>query len=107
MRCETFPYEQSPCQCTVCDSTGQSALKQCKTCNPPNQRPNSADFANLFCQFVGFLNFADLFCRLVGVSRSLGHLTRASLAVRINSKMCIIYFTTLEKSCPFIFVVSD
>ena len=29
---------------------------------PPNRRPNSADFPNLFCRFVGFLNTADLFC---------------------------------------------
>ena len=29
---------------------------------PPNRRPNSADLADLFRRFVGFLNFADLFC---------------------------------------------
>ena len=29
---------------------------------PPNGRPNSANFADLFCRFVGFLNFADFFC---------------------------------------------
>ena len=29
---------------------------------PPNRRPNSADFADLICRFVGFLDFADLFC---------------------------------------------
>ena len=34
---------------------------------PPNRQPNSANFTNLFCRFVGFLNFADLFCRFVGV----------------------------------------
>ena len=33
---------------------------------PPNRRPNLADFANLFCRFVGFLNFADFVCRFVG-----------------------------------------
>ena len=32
---------------------------------PPNRRPNSADFADLFCRFVRFLDFfADLFCQL-------------------------------------------
>ena len=44
---------------------------------PPNWRPNSADLADLFRQFVGFLNFADSlgfcyfahsFCRIVGAS---------------------------------------
>ena len=25
---------------------------------PPSWRPNSADFPDLFCRFVGFLNFA-------------------------------------------------
>ena len=29
---------------------------------PPNWRQNSADFADLFCRFVGFLNFAHFFC---------------------------------------------
>ena len=33
---------------------------------PPNRRPNSADLADLFRRFVGFLNFADLFCRFFG-----------------------------------------
>ena len=33
---------------------------------PPNWRPNSADLADLFRRFVGFLNFADLFCRFFG-----------------------------------------
>ena len=37
---------------------------------PPPQfrRPNSAGFADLFWDFVGFLNFTDLFRRFVGVS---------------------------------------
>ena len=33
---------------------------------PPNQRLNSADFADLFCRFVGFVNSADLFYQFVG-----------------------------------------
>ena len=33
---------------------------------PPNRRLNSADLADLFRRFVGFLNFADLFCRFFG-----------------------------------------
>ena len=33
---------------------------------PPHRRPNSADLADLFRRFVGFLNFADLFCRFFG-----------------------------------------
>ena len=32
-------------------------------CTPPPPRlPTSADFADLFCRFFGFLNFANLFC---------------------------------------------
>ena len=31
---------------------------------PPSWRPNSADLADLFCRFVGFLDFLDSFCRL-------------------------------------------
>ena len=34
--------------------------------HPPNPRPNSATFADLFCDLLGFLDFADLFCRFVG-----------------------------------------
>ena len=37
-------------------------VKATKFPPPPNRRPNSADFADLFCQFVGFLDFAHLFC---------------------------------------------
>ena len=36
-------------------------------CNPPPppiRRPNLAEFAELVCQIVRFLNFADLFCRI-------------------------------------------
>ena len=33
---------------------------------PPNWRPNSADLADLFYRFVGFLNFADLLCPFIG-----------------------------------------
>ena len=33
---------------------------------PTNRRPNSADLADLFCRFVGFLDVTDLFCRFVG-----------------------------------------
>ena len=31
---------------------------------PPIRRPNLADFAELVCRTVGFLNLADLFCRI-------------------------------------------
>ena len=31
---------------------------------PPIRRPNLADFAELVCRIVGFLNLADLFCRI-------------------------------------------
>ena len=36
--------------------------------NPPPKTNWAAEFgfADLFCQFVGFLNFADLFCQFVG-----------------------------------------
>ena len=52
---------------------------------PPNRRPNSADFADLFCRFGGggFCDFAASFCRLVGASGILGH-----LIWRRHSKMC-------------------
>ena len=33
---------------------------------PKNRRLTFADFANLFCRFVGALDFADLFLCLVG-----------------------------------------
>ena len=33
---------------------------------PPFRRPNSAEFAALFCRIVGFLYFADSVCRFVG-----------------------------------------
>ena len=33
---------------------------------PPNRRLNSADLADLFRRFVGFLDFANLFCRFFG-----------------------------------------
>ena len=39
------------------------------TSPPPIRRPNLADFADLVCRIVGFLNLADLFCR---VTRFLG-----------------------------------
>ena len=32
----------------------------------PKSAAESADFTDLFCRFVGFLNSADLFCRFVG-----------------------------------------
>ena len=31
---------------------------------PPIRRPNLAEFAELVCRIVGFLNLADLFCRI-------------------------------------------
>ena len=31
---------------------------------PPIRRPNLAEFAELVCRMVGFLNLADLFCRI-------------------------------------------
>ena len=31
---------------------------------PPIRRPNLAEFAELVCRIVRFLNFADLFCRI-------------------------------------------
>ena len=44
-------------------SQAPKALKRWVYYNPPpkNWRPNSADLADLFRRFVGFLNFADLF----------------------------------------------
>ena len=39
---------------------------ECRPTPPPNWPPNSADFADLFCRFVGFLNSTDLFARFVG-----------------------------------------
>ena len=33
---------------------------------PKKRPPNSANLADLFCRFVGFLIFADLFCQFVG-----------------------------------------
>ena len=31
---------------------------------PPIRRPNLAEFAELVCRIVGFLNLDDLFCRI-------------------------------------------
>ena len=52
-------------QCYVCEQT----VLQCSRTSiqpPPPQiwRPNLADFAELVCRIVGFLNLADLFCRI-------------------------------------------
>ena len=41
----------------------------------------------------GFCDLADSFCRLVGVSGILGHLIG-----RCHSRMCIIYFGTLDNT---------
>ena len=41
---------------------------QCATfptlATPPIRQPNLADFAELVCRIVGFLNLADLFCQI-------------------------------------------
>ena len=47
-------------------SNGCPPPPQPHTPPPPNRRPNSADLADSFCRFFGFLNFADLFCRFFG-----------------------------------------
>ena len=72
---------------------------------PPNRRPNSADLADLFCRFVGFLNFANWSCRLVGASGILGH-----LIWRCHAKMSFTYifsFGTLDNTFSFYVGSSD
>ena len=44
----------------------------------------------------GFCDLADLFCRFVGASGILGH-----LIWRRHSRMCIIYFGTLDNTFLF------
>ena len=44
---------------------------------PPPPAPQLvADFADLFCQFVGFLNFTDLFCQLPNCWNTYHRLTK-------------------------------
>ena len=55
--------------CTWSKSQCTLPLSPCEQPPPPPPRrqywrPNSADFANFFCRFVGFLDFADLFCQV-------------------------------------------
>ena len=70
---------------------------------PPESRPpNSANLADLFCQFIAFLNISDWFCRLVGASGILGH-----LIWRSHSKICTIYFGTLDNTFSFYIGSSD
>ena len=48
---------------SLCSCAAPPTLLHC-TPPPPIRRPNLADFSELVCRIVGFLNLADLFCRI-------------------------------------------
>ena len=69
--CSQALYQICCLTCAMVAAMGATKLSGWRvqsTAPPPpkkNWPPNSADFADLFCRFVGFRSFADLFCRFV------------------------------------------